>query len=249
MLALVNYGHFTAMRARAGAVQGLDLHLQRLREGHRALFDVDLDEPELRRLLRLALDGQGQVSLRITGFARAFDYRDPLKRVQPEWLISVAAPATVAATGPLRLQSFHFVRPLPQIKHVATLPLFHYRRQAHLVGCDDALFVDGPGPQALVVEGSVWNLGCWDGTDVWWPQGPALRGTCERLLQRGFEAMGVAQRYAGISLEKAQSLAAFTANANGCMSVASIDGRALPQSEDLPALLARALDTQAWERI
>ena len=36
--ALVNYGHFSTMQGRAGAVRGFDLHLQRLDEGTRTLF-------------------------------------------------------------------------------------------------------------------------------------------------------------------------------------------------------------------
>ena len=35
------------------------------------------------------------------------------------------------------------------------------------------------------MEGTVWNIGFWDGRAVTWPQAPALRGTAERLLQAG----------------------------------------------------------------
>ncbi|WDS36394.1 aminotransferase class IV [Pseudoxanthomonas sp.] len=248
-LALLSYGHFTAMRVRDGAVQGLDLHLARLRDGHAALFDAVLDEPALRNDLRAVLAGQGDASVRITGFARDFDYRDPLKVVQPEWLISVGTAAPAAGAAPMALKSFSFVRPLPQIKHVAMLPLFHYRREARRAGCDDALFVAGALPASPVIEGSVWNIGFWDGAVVHWPEGPALRGTCEGLLQRGFEALGVPQRTGMVNLERARTLSAFTANANGCGSVASIDGVSLPRAPALQGLLDQALATQAWVRI
>lgn len=56
-LAQSNYGHFTAFRTRGGAVQGLDLHLARLREGHATLFDAPFDEPALLAQLRQALHG------------------------------------------------------------------------------------------------------------------------------------------------------------------------------------------------
>ncbi|HBZ46612.1 MAG TPA: aminotransferase, partial [Stenotrophomonas sp.] len=41
--ALVNYGHFTSLQVRGGAVQGLDLHLRRLRQGTEELFGSTLD--------------------------------------------------------------------------------------------------------------------------------------------------------------------------------------------------------------
>lgn len=249
VLATVNYGHFTAMRVRDGAVQGLDLHLERLRQGHATLFDAGFDAEQLRHDLRTLLAGQGEASLRISGFARGFDHRDPLKVVQPEWLISVGAAASAAGAAPMALKSFAFVRPLPQVKHLATLPLFHYRRQARKAGCDDALFVAGTLPSQRVIEGSVWNIGFWDGAVVHWPEGPALRGTCESLLQRGFDALGVAQRTEVVTLERAKTMSAFTANANGCTGVASIDGVALPQTPGLQVLLDRALATQAWAQI
>jgi len=248
-LALVNYGHFTAMRVREGTVQGLDLHLQRLRLGHATLFDAPFDEPQLRQDLRSVLAGQGgEASVRITGFARDFNYRDPLQVVRPEWLIAVAAAAPLAAAS-VSLKSFPFIRPLPQIKHVATLPLFHYRRLARQAGCDDALFVGGSDPAAAVVEGAVWNIGFWDGDGVLWPEGPALRGTCEGLLQRGLAQLGIGQRQAVVTLDQALALPAFTANANGCAVVGTIDGVALPRAGALPELLAQALQTQAWDRI
>lgn len=250
-LASVNYGHFTAMRVRDGAVQGLDLHLKRLREGHATLFDAEIDESRLRHDLRTVLAGQGEASVRITGFARDFNYREPLKVVQPEWFISVAAAAPVPGGAPLSLKCFAFVRPLPQVKHLATLPLFHYRRQARLAGHDDALFVAGPGSDARVVEGSLWNIGFWDGTGVLWPQGPALRGTCEALLQRGLDQLGVPQRLAAVTVAQttALALAAFTANASGCAGVRSIEGVTLPAAPELQDLLVRALATQAWDLI
>ncbi|MET1025371.1 MAG: aminotransferase class IV [Pseudoxanthomonas sp.] len=247
-LATINYGHFTSMRVRDGAVQGLDLHLARLRKGHAALFDAALDEAGLRDVLRMVLPEQGECSVRITGFARAFDYRDPLKVVQPEWLISVAD-APVGSGAPLSLKTFPFVRQLPQIKHVATLPLFHYRRLARQAGEDDALFVESVPVDVRVVEGAVWNIGFWDGAAVHWPEGPALRGTCEALLQRGLARLGVPQVAGTVLLGQAMEWAAFTANANGCVEVASIDGRAVPRDAGLLQLLVAALATQEWDRI
>jgi branched-subunit amino acid aminotransferase/4-amino-4-deoxychorismate lyase len=53
-LALYNYGHFTSMRVQDGGVRGLSLHLRRLVDDCRALFDAELD-PGRVRLVRHAL--------------------------------------------------------------------------------------------------------------------------------------------------------------------------------------------------
>ena len=49
--ALRNEGHFTTLQVRAGATQGLGLHLRRLCEANRELFGVELDGADLRRQL------------------------------------------------------------------------------------------------------------------------------------------------------------------------------------------------------
>ena len=59
--ALVNYGHFTSLQVRAGAAQGWALHMQRLQQGTRELFDAELDEVQLRHWLRQALAQCGVV--------------------------------------------------------------------------------------------------------------------------------------------------------------------------------------------
>ncbi|MCD7100114.1 aminotransferase class IV family protein [Stenotrophomonas sp. MMGLT7] len=241
--ALVNYGHFTSMQVRAGAVRGLHLHLQRLRQGTQALFGTDLDERRVRADLRAALAafGDDDASLRVTVFSRRFDFRDPLRAVAPDLLVA-ATPASALPAPALRLRSLGFVRDSPGLKHVGTFPLFHYRRQALAAGFDDALFVD---PQGSVVEGTVWNLGLWDGRRVIWPQGPALRGTQERLLQAGLDELGVPQVVQPVPLELlGAKVAAFACNARGQQVVDSVDGHALARAPELPALLQRALETQ-----
>ena len=42
-LALSNYGHFTSMQVRNGAVQGRELHVRRLEDATQALFGTPLD--------------------------------------------------------------------------------------------------------------------------------------------------------------------------------------------------------------
>ncbi|MFT3756204.1 MAG: aminotransferase class IV [Pseudoxanthomonas sp.] len=245
-LAVANYGHFTSMQVRGGAVRGLDLHLQRLQAATQELFGVALDAARVQAAMRAAVAAAGgECSLRVTVFSRRFDHRKPLQPVPVDVLATVAP--TAAAAGAIRVKCFEFVRTLPQVKHVGTFPLFHYRRQALAAGFDDALFVDAHGD---VVEGSVWNAGFWDGQAVLWPTGPALRGTMEQLLQRGLDAIGVPQRSLRLRPEAGANLAgAFAVNATGIQPITAIDGRACPQAAELPGLLQRALETQPWQAV
>ncbi len=243
-LALSNYGHFTAMQVRNRAVQGLALHVARLQAGTQELFDIDLPRERIVAALAEAIaQGPADASLRLTVFARAFDYRAPLRSVQPDLLVT-SGPPTSSEKPAIRVRSFEFVRPLPHIKHVGTFPLFHLRRQAQRDGFDDALFVTGEG---RMVEGSIWNIGFWDGESVIWPTGPALRGTSEQLLQQGLAACGVAQRREPVGMaDIAGFRSAFATNASGFQSVVAIDHCALETDQRLLAHLTAALASQPW---
>ena len=239
-LALTNYGHFTSMQVRDGAVQGRDLHVERLETATQALFGTSLDGVSALREAAHAMESAGlrDASVRITVFSLHFDYRDPARAVTPDVLITLSPPA-MAEKPALRVKTYPFVRPLPQFKHVGTFPLFHYRRQALAEGFDDALFVD---PAGNVVEGSIWNLGLWDGATVTWPRGPALRGTAERLLQQALDAKGVPQRHAPVAVaELARFRSGFACNASGVQSVIAVDAVAWGVDTGLMTTLAGAL--------
>ncbi|WP_434212119.1 aminotransferase class IV family protein [[Pseudomonas] boreopolis] len=244
-LALVNYGHFTSLQVRDGAVRGLDLHLQRLQQGTSTLFRSRLDEERLRVELAAALDafGRADASLRVTVFSPDFDFREPLREAAPEVLVSLS-PASQLPAAPLRVRPVAFVRELPQVKHVGTFPLFQLRRDAMEAGFDDALFVDARG---CLVEGSVWNLGLWDGQGITWPEGPALRGTQERLLRAGLALLGVPQRVRPVRLDETGAFrAAFACNSRGLQPIRTIGESAFPEL-GLPPVLERALSTQPWQ--
>ncbi|MBD9479876.1 aminotransferase class IV family protein [Pseudoxanthomonas sp. PXM02] len=245
-LALANYGHFTSMQVRDGAVQGRTLHVQRLQEATLALFGATLDGEDALKLAASAMREAGlrDASVRITVFSTRFDYRDPARSVVPDVLVSLS-PASSPDKPALRVKSYPFVRPLPQYKHVGTFPLFHYRRQALADGYDDALFVD---PAGQVVEGSIWNLGLWDGQSVVWPEGPALRGTAERLLQAALDEAGIPHRSAPVNLaDVAGFRAGFACNASGLQPVVAVDAVAWGTDTALMTRLKAALDAVAWE--
>lgn len=235
--ALRNDGHFTTFQLRGRAVLGLDLHLQRLDAASRALYGVALDAERVRAALRaIVVDTAAQdATVRITVVPRGIDAGASL-----DLLVSLAPPAQ-PETAPLRLRSFVFQRDTAAIKHVGTFPLFQHQRLARAAGADDALFVDAAG---RVIEGTVWNLGLWDGATITWPQADALRGTRERLLQAGLAGLGVAQAVRPVRLAELDArVSAFACNARGQRMVGSVDGRALAPGPDLLPLLARALAT------
>ncbi|MFT4248573.1 MAG: aminotransferase class IV family protein [Pseudomonas sp.] len=245
--ALVNYGHFTSLQVRGGAVRGLDLHIERLQYGTVTLFGRRLDEARLRAELAGALDAFGEIdaSLRVTVFSREFDFRDPLREVAPDVLVSVSPASRLPSTA-LRVRPVAFVRELPHVKHVGTFGLFQSRREAMAAGFDDALFVT---PQGDLVEGSVWNLGLWDGRGVTWPEGPALRGTQERLLRAGLDRLGVPQLARPVHLDELGAFAsAFACNSRGLQPIQSVGAWELPEST-LPPVLEQALQTQPWQPI
>lgn len=246
-LALHNYGHFTSMQVRGHAVRGLDLHLARLREGNRVLFDAGFDADAARAALRDAVRAAGgDCSLRATVFAPDFDPRRPDRPLLPVLLASTAPPSALPAS-PLRVCSTVFSRPLPQVKHIDTFPLFHARRVAMQAGFDDALFVDADG---RIGEGSTWNIGFWDGQSVVWPGVPALRGTAEALLCGGLDALGIARQVREVHLtDLSRFRAAFACNATGVMAVAAVDGVALADSESMLPTWQRAMQTLPLERL
>jgi branched-subunit amino acid aminotransferase/4-amino-4-deoxychorismate lyase len=241
--ALVNYGHFTSLQVRNGAVQGLDLHLRRLRQGTEALFGSALDGSRVQAWMQAALQSEGiaDASLRVTVFSRAFDFRQPLQAVPVDVLVAVAPAASVPAL-PRRVCSVPYQRELPHLKHVGTFALFQHRRQALQAGFDDALFVDAQGQ---VSEGTTWNVAFARNGEVVWPQAPALRGTHERLLQAGW---GGSPTLEPVALEQLDGFdAAIGLNAAGVWPIASVDGYVFAGSEELAKRASATIAAQAWQ--
>ncbi|MEB1795142.1 aminotransferase class IV family protein [Xanthomonas campestris pv. campestris] len=246
--ALVNYGHFTSLQVRGGATQGLELHLQRLQEGSRALFGQELTPAQVRVQMQTALQASAMAdaSVRITVFAQDYDFRNPLREVALDVLMAVSPPLDMPDTG-LRVQVTPYVREQPELKHVGTFPLLHLRRLAMNADHDDVVLQD---PQGRVLEGAFWNLGLWERGGVVWPQGPALLGTRQQLLQAGLEALGVSQIRRPVPLDELDRFdGAFACNARGQQAIVAMGpARWGPHTAQLP-LLAQALQTQPWQAI
>jgi branched-subunit amino acid aminotransferase/4-amino-4-deoxychorismate lyase len=239
-LAASAYGHFSTMQVRDGAVRGLSLHVQRLQEATERLFGGVLDGEALRAWLRAALERAGRwesASVRFVIASSAFDRERPEVACAADVLIFVSPPIE-RQPRPLRVQLCRYARELPEIKHLATFGQLWQRRQARLAGYDDALFEDAQG---RISEGSVWNIGFWDGSAVTWPEAAMLDGISQRVLDDGFARCGVARRSAAIrAVDLARYTAAFTCNANGVGApIASIDGHAFAPQPGITELLLR----------
>lgn len=242
--ALVNYGHFTSLQVRGGAVQGLDLHLARLSQATRELFGSELDTAQVQAWMAQALQqaARADASLRVTVYSRHFDFRSPLATVPVDVLVAVSAP--VALSAPKRVRSVVWQRELPQIKHVGTFGLFAERRAAMAEGFDDVLFVTADGD---VSEGSTWNLAMHDGERLLWPQAPALRGTAESLLKQHWPGVQLTRPLAVADLASVK--AAFACNASGLWALEAIDGQVLPGSQALAEQGRAVLAGVSWQSL
>lgn len=221
-LALVNYGHFTTMRVDAGAVLGLDLHLQRLQAATRDLFGHDLNVALVRDWMRALSAGiDDSFVLRATVFSRDFNREHAAAEAAPDVLLTTSAMRPAFAT-PLRVATSIHQRVLPRIKHLGTFELFHQQRLARQRGFDDVLFVDDAG---VVAEGSIWNIGFLERDHVVLPLAPILDGVAQQVLQRGLARLGIGCQHSRIHLDELAGFrgAFFSNSVRGIQPIGQID--------------------------
>ncbi|SKC82452.1 aminotransferase class IV [Krasilnikoviella flava] len=202
-------GHFTAMQVRGGGVQGLAHHLGRLDAAHREIFGVPLDGDRVRRLVRHALAGQTDASVRV------------VLRDADHVAVQVAEPRQ-PPTRPQRLRSVPYLRPFAHLKHLGGFAQAQWARVAAREGYDDALLT---GPGGIVAESSIANIGFVepDG-QVIWPAAPHLRGTGLALV-----AETTPSRAASVRLDDLGGfVGTFLVNSLGIVAVASVDDTVLP---------------------
>jgi branched-subunit amino acid aminotransferase/4-amino-4-deoxychorismate lyase len=212
------------------------------------LFGSELDTNFVRDCMRHAIgDQDGAMSVRVNVFSRAYDRDRPDAAVAADVLVMVN-PARPASDAPLRVKSFRYERESPRVKHVGTFPLFHHRRLAQQAGYDDALFVDR---NDCVSEGSIWNIGFFDGEGVVWPDGLQLEGVSKHLLQAGLGRRGVPSHVQSVALNAIGNYRAafFTNAAQAVRPIARIDDVDFPIDADFNATLAACYDSSPKERI
>jgi 4-amino-4-deoxychorismate lyase len=248
LLVQTNYGHFSAMQVTDGCVRGLGLHLDRMQRATRELFATPIERERVRDCLRHAIAGsRAPLSVRVNIFSRALNRNRPVEPVTADILV-MTAPSPPSRSEPLRVKSFTYVRELPAIKHVGTFPLFHYRRVAQQAGFDDAVFVDGAG---CISEGSIWNIGFFDGTGIVWPAAAQLAGVSMQLLQAGLARNGVSSATRRVALAEIGTFRAafFTNSSVSVRAIASIDATEFTQDAALAALLAECYEAMPLQAI
>ena len=237
-LALTGYAHFTSMHVEGGAVRGLDLHLARLVNNAKSVFDADLDRETLLADIRAAIArSTGSYTLRVTMFDPAINLGNVgAVAAKPVPLITTR-PSHAGELPPLRVKTVAFQRDTPEIKHVGLFSSLHHRVAAKKAGFGDVLFTDPISTN--ISEGSTWNIGfiATDGTVVW-PDAAVLPGVTMALLH-GENDRHVAQV---IPLDRISRMqAAFATNASiGVRPISEIDGHQFDPEHPAIAELQRA---------
>ncbi|MGW4229027.1 aminotransferase class IV [Streptomyces sp. NPDC004980] len=232
--AFAGYGHFTAMQVRDRTVRGLGLHLDRLDSASRELFDQPLDGGYVRGLIGHALDGAGtrDASVRVHGFLPPGD-------TVTTPMVTVREPARMS-TAPRSLMSVPYTRTVPHIKRPGEFGQTYYGLLAGRSGFDEALLT---GPGGEVAEGSITNVGFWDGTSVVWPNAPALTGITMALLESGLARTDRPSVRRAVTLDGLGAYrAAFVTNSQGIAPVHRIDGTSFEVDAELMKHLAQVYD-------
>lgn len=242
-LALGNYGHFTSMRVRQGRVQGLGLHLQRLRRDSATLFGAEVDLEAVRAECRavVAVDDREQV-LRVTIVGDEFDFGHPGAQVTPVPVVT-SRPAAVLPASPVRLRTDRYVRDLPSVKHCGLFGTVYARRHAQLAGYDDVLFVD---QDEKVYEAATSNVAFVAGNEVIWPLGESLPGTTKALIRQTIP--GTTAHVPRCEVGRFEAAFALNANA-GVRAITRIDDATYPEDHPMLHRLRAAYETAPWEAL
>jgi len=139
--------------------------------------------------------------------------------------------------GPWRLRSVPYQRPVAHIKHTADFGQRYYQRLAHASGFDEALLT---GQDAIISEGSITNVGCFDGR-----QGHLAR--CSRAERHHHAADRARPGRPGTAIgtrprprsDLGSFAGVFVTNARGIAPVGQVDDLRLPVDQDLMERLAR----------
>ncbi|SCF76918.1 aminotransferase class IV family protein [Streptomyces sp. Ncost-T10-10d] len=239
--AFLNYGHFTAMQVRDGKVRGLALHLARLDSANQELFERGLDGERVRELIRHALDSAGvrDASTRVYGFPSPGGTGTTV-------MVTVREPAQKSA-APHALMSVPYARTVPHIKRPGEFGQTYYARLAARAGFDEALLTT---PDGAVTEGSITNIGFWDGTSVVWPEAPSLLGITMALLEQELPGAGLESVRRPVTLDGLAAFrSAFITNSQGIAPVRRIDDTEFTVDEELMRRIGQAYDGAPWDTI
>jgi branched-subunit amino acid aminotransferase/4-amino-4-deoxychorismate lyase len=236
--ALSSFGHFTAMQVRDRKVRGFRHHLARLDAANRELFGAAVDEQVLRsRIIHALGDDITEASVRVYLHEAADG---------PALMVTVRAPGGMQP-GAWRLRSVPYQRSIAHVKHTADFGQRYYQRLARSAGFDEALLT---GPDGIISEGSITNLGCFDGHQVIWPAAPALSGITMQVLEPALAQIRVPSVRAHVRIADLRSFAGvFVTNARGVAAVGQVDAQALPVDEKVMRILTERYESVPWDYI
>ena len=236
--ALSGFGHFTAMQVRDRKVRGFRQHLARLDAANRELFGYGVEERVLRARIRHALaDDVADASIRVHLLETPGE---------PALMVTVRPPGGMPS-GPWRLRSVPYQRAVAHIKHTADFGQRYYQRLVHASGFDEALLT---GPDGIISEGSITNVGCFDGRQVIWPAAPALSGITMQLVEPALARSGLPSARANVRVADLGSFAGvFVTNARGVAAVGQVDDVQLPVCDHLMSTLTPCLVSLPWDDI
>ena len=236
--ALSGFGHFTAMQVRGRKVRGFRLHLERLDAANRELFGSGIDEGVLRARIRHALAcDAADASVRVHLLETAGD---------PAMMVTVRPPGGMLP-GPWRLRSVPYQRSVAHIKHTSDFGQRYYQRLVQASGFDEALLT---GPDGNISEGSITNVGCFDGRQIIWPAAPALSGITMQLIEPALARRRLPSIRSHVRVADLGSFTGvFVTSARGIAAVGQVDDVRLPVDEQLMTTLAQCLESLVWDDI
>ncbi|TMO88449.1 aminotransferase class IV family protein [Pseudoalteromonas spongiae] len=244
-LAFTGFAHFTAMQVRNKAVKGLDLHLARLRDASKLLFNNHLaDEDIINGLTSVLAHSDSDLSLTITMYSPKGEFNTASMNVTPNMLIRTNAPSN-GPIEPLTLAAIEHQRTLANIKHVGEIAKTHCLHLAKKQGFDDAVFINQSG---VLSEATIWNLAFWDGESVIWPKADMLKGTMMGIIQRQLTALNIPQKTMAISLHTLRNFTgAVVMNSwTPAVSVNKIANMQFSQSQAFQKLLHNAYENEPF---
>lgn len=242
-LAFAGHAHFTAMQVREGKIQGLDLHLARLRYASLKLFGRALPDENVLLYLRRALEASSpNISLVATVYSLAGEFTAVDAALE---LLIRTGPASSGPNGPLALAIIEHERFLYDIKHVGEVVKTYSLREAIKQGFDDVAFTDRHGRFS---EGTIWNLAFWDGSAVIWPRADILDGVTMSIVRRQLERLGIPQRDQEVRLADLPGLAGAVVMNSWTPGVAvhRIGPSILPDAPNLLKLLHQAYQSEPF---
>jgi branched-subunit amino acid aminotransferase/4-amino-4-deoxychorismate lyase len=235
--AAFTYGHFTAMQVRDLRTRGIELHLRRLDAATRELFRSSLEGERVRALIRHALAGRRDASVRVYVFRRDGELS----------LIVTVRPAGGVPTTPQRLEPIAYQRPLAHIKRVGGFAELDHTWLAQRHGYDGSLLT---APDGEISEAGIANIGFFAGPTVIWPTAPHLHGITMQLLERTLADRGMPSRRAPVSLADVSSFdGAFLSNARGIVAVGAIGEQTIPVDVGRMWTLTESYASVPWDEI